>query len=87
MKTLNTISVTNNALTSLPFSLGEMKHLKVLKVAGNPWSESMPELFEVDASQMAVPVTDHEAEARITLRIKKHLRGEAAAMESGGGSE
>jgi hypothetical protein len=65
-----------------------MDSLKILKLSGNPWNETIINLLKAEehAASSQVPVAEHENEARITSQVKKFLRTEAASMDSGGES-
>jgi Leucine-rich repeat (LRR) protein len=89
MKALRVLSVSNNQLVDLPFTLGNMDSLKLLKMAGNPLNDSLKNLLKAEeesAAASAMPVAEHESDTHLTLQVKKYLRTEAAAQDSGGES-
>ncbi len=89
MKALRVLSLLNNYIETIPYCLGTLDTLRILKLAGNPLS---PELMRIvngsdgTYSPSLATMTDNEKDTLLTKRIKKHLKVEAAAKESGDGS-
>ena len=89
MKALRVLSVMNNNLQGVPFSLGSLDTLKILKLANNPLHEGLKNVVEGnDGSPIPfnVPLAENEKDAMLTKKIKKFLKTEAASLESGGES-
>ena len=89
MKSLRVLSVSNNQLADLPLALGNMENLKLLKMAGNPLNDPLKKLLKAEEDSVAasaIPVAEHESETHLTIQVKKYLRTEAAALDSGGES-
>jgi Leucine-rich repeat (LRR) protein len=90
MKSLRVLSVSNNQLVDLPFSLGTLESLKLLKMAGNPLNDSLRSLLKAEedaAAASAMPVAEQESDTHLTIQVKKFLKAaEAAAQDSGGES-
>ena len=89
LKALRVLSVGNNKLESIPFSLGYLESLRVLRLAGNPLGEDLKGIVDGNdgsPSPLLVPLAESEKEARLTIKIKQYLKHEAAALESGGES-
>lgn len=76
----------HNALKDLPFSLGHLESLRLLKTAGNPLNEHLKSIIdgsESTPSPKATPLGEHERNAFVTIKIKSYLKSEALAQESG----
>ena len=89
LKALRVLSVMNNNLENVPFSLGFLESLRILKLAGNPLGEDLKGILDGNdgsPSPLIVPLAESEKEARLTIKIKQYLKSEAAALESGGES-
>ena len=89
MKALRVLSVMNNKLESLPFSLGFLDTLKILKLTSNPLNEGLKNILEGNdgsPAPLTVPLAENEKDVMLTKKIKKFLKNEAAALESGGES-
>ena len=89
MIALRVLSVMNNNLKELPFSLGFLESLRVLKLAGNPLNASLNNILDgkdESPKPLSVPLPENEKESRVTNRIKGYLRHEANSLESGGDS-
>ena len=86
MKTLRVLSVMNNNIDSVPFSLGSMDNLKIIKLAGNPLDMQLRRIVEgtdTAPSPLATPLAENGKDVLVTLRIKQYLKYVAAALESG----
>ena len=89
LKALRVLSVMNNNLEEVPFSLGFIESLRVLKLAGNPLHEDLRGILDGNdstPSPLITPLAENGKDALLTIKIKQHLRTEAAALESGGES-
>ena len=90
MKALRVLILTNNKLEDVPFSLGFLENLRVLKLANNPLNERLKGVLldgnDGSPSPLVTPFGDKEKDAMVTEKIKKFLKDEAAALESGGDS-
>lgn len=89
MKALRVLSVMNNNLQGVPFSLGSLDTLKILKLANNPLNEGLKNVVEGNdgsPTPFNVPLAENEKDAMLTKKIKKFLKTEAASLESGGES-
>lgn len=88
MKALRVLALTNNNLEGLPFSIGFLDMLDVLKLASNPWNDGIEGVLNGSSWSQSPgfrSVAENAAQV-LTKRIKKHLRDEATALESGGDS-
>ena len=91
MKSLRVLSVLNNNIDDVPFCLGYLDTLKVLKLAGNPLTHDLKRIVDGtdgSPSRIGTSVTDYEKDALLTKKVKKYLKAAAtaAASESGGES-
>lgn len=89
MKALRVLSLLNNYIETIPYCLGNLDTLRILKLAGNPLSSDLMRIVngsDGTHSPSLVTLTDNEKDTLLTKRIKKHLKVEAAAKESGDGS-
>jgi len=89
MKALRVLSLLNNYIETIPYCLGNLDTLRILKLAGNPLSSDLMRIVngsDGTHSPSLATLTDNEKDALLTKRIKKHLKVEAAAKESGDGS-
>ena len=88
MKALRVLSLMNNNLEGLPFSIGFLDKLDVLKLASNPWNDGIKGVLDgsnESQSPGVKPIAENDTQA-LTKKIKKHLKDEAAALGSGGDS-
>ena len=89
MKSLRVFSVMNNNLEDVPFSLGFLDNLRILKLANNPLNEGLKGVLDGNdgsPSPLVTPIAENEKDTILTRKIKKFLKTEAAALESGGES-
>lgn len=89
MKALRVLSLLNNYIETIPYCLGNLDTLRILKLAGNPLSSDLMRIVNGSDgaySPSLATLTDNEKDTLLTKRIKKHLKVEAAAKESGDGS-
>ena len=89
MKALRVLSLLNNSIENVPYCLGNLDTLRILKLAGNPLSSDLMRIVngsDGTHSPSLATLTDNEKDTLLTKRIKKHLKVEAAARESGDGS-
>ena len=91
LKALRLLNVMNNNLETIPFCIGHMDNLKVVKLGNNPLNDGLREIYDsIDASPSAqaagLKEFPNEKDGVITIRMKKHLLDEAASLESGGDS-
>ncbi|MCJ1312811.1 RAM signaling network component [Agyrium rufum] len=89
MKSLRVLSVMSNRLQNIPFCIGFMDTLTVVKLASNPLNEGLRRVLDgqdTSPSPLTAPLAESEHDARMTSKLKKYLRDEAAALESGGDS-
>ena len=85
MKSLKVLSVMNNNLEMVPFSLGFLDSLRIIKLAGNPLDVELRRIIDgndTTPSPLATPLAENGKDVLVTLRIKQHLKHEAAALES-----
>ena len=85
MRSLRFLSVMNNSLTSLPYSLGFLESLRLLKLGSNPLNDSLKALVDNHDSSISPTnsnISENEKEAVITVKIKQHLRSEATTLDS-----
>ena len=89
MKALKVLSLTNNRIESVPYVVGNLDTLKILKLTGNPLDQKFKSIVDGsdDSSPPVVaPLGSNEKDVLLTKKIKKYLKSEAAARESGGES-
>ena len=85
MKSLRFLSVMNNRLTSLPYSLGFSESLRLLKLGSNPLNDNLRALVDSHDSSISPTssnISENEKEAVITVKVKQYLRSEATTLES-----
>ena len=85
MGQLRFLSVMYNRLQNLPYSLGFLEQLRLLKLGSNPLNEKLRNLVDsrdVSISPTSSNISDNEREAVITVRIKQYLKSEATTLES-----
>lgn len=75
----------NNRLQSLPYSLGFLESLRLLKLGSNPLNGALRSL--VDGHDFSISptnsnISENEKEALITVKVKQYLRSEATTLES-----
>lgn len=78
----------NNRLEGLPFSIGFLDKLDVLKLASNPWNDGIEGVLNGSNGSQSPGinlVAEKDTQA-LTKKVKKYLKDEAAALESGGDS-
>ena len=86
MKGLRVFSLLNNNIGEVPSSLGLLDTLKILKIAGNPLKPSLKRIVDGNDDSNSPPLTalaDNEKDTLLTRKIKKFLKSELAAKESG----
>ena len=89
MKALRVLSLLNNHIENIPYCLGSLDTLRILKLAGNPLTSDLLRIVNGNdgtSSPSLATLTDNEKDTLLTKRIKKFLKVEAAARESGDGS-
>ena len=85
MKSLRFLSVQDNRLTGLPYSLGFLESLRVLKLGNNPLNSTLRTLMDGhdnSISPTSSNVIDNQKDSIITEKIKIYLRSEATTLES-----
>lgn len=90
MKALRVFSVQHNNIRDLPFCLGSINTLRMLKLTGNPLSPRLKRVAEgSDRSPGPSPAlvdNDNEKDAMSTKKVLEYLRTLAAAKDSEGDS-
>ena len=91
LKALRLLAVMNNNLETIPFCMGHMDNLKVVKLGNNPLKDGLREIIDnVDVSPSprtaGLKESSNERDVIITTKMKKFLLDEAASLESGGDS-
>ena len=89
MKALRVLSLMNNRIENLPVCIGSLDTLRILKLAGNLLPDGLKRIVEGNGgspSPTAAIITDNERDVLRTRKLKKYLKAEAAARESGGDS-
>lgn len=87
MKALRVLSVLNNNINDVPFCVGYLDTLRVLKLAGNPLTHDLKRIVDSSDGSPSRSAIDYEKDALLTKRVKKYLKAAAvAASESGGES-
>lgn len=86
MKALRVLSLLNNNIGEVPLNLGFLDTLKILKIAGNPLKPSLKRVVDGNDDSYSPPLTalaDNEKDTLLTRKIKKYLKSEIVAKESG----
>ena len=91
LKALRLLNVMNNHLETIPFCIGHMDNLKVIKLGNNPLKDGLRDIHEnVDVSPSlrtaGLKASPNERDGILTTKMKKFLLDEAASLESGGDS-
>ena len=89
MKALRVLSLLSNCIETVPYCLGNLDTLRILKLAGNPLASDLLRIVngsDGTSSPSLATLTENEKDTLMTKRIKKFLKVEAAARESGDGS-
>ena len=91
LKALQLLNVMNNNLETIPFCIGHMDNLKIVRLGNNPLKDGLREIydnFEVSPSLRTIGLKEssNERDGIITTKVKKFLLEEAASLESGGDS-
>ena len=86
MKALRVLSVLNNNIDHVPFCVGYLDTLRVLKLGGNPLTHDLKRIVDSTDVSPSRSAIDYEKDALLTKRVKKYLKAAAAASGSGGES-
>ena len=85
MESLRFFSVVGNRLQRLPYSLGFLDGLAILRIAENPLNDSLRAQVETAATLISPAshiLGENEKDRRVTQKIKEYLKSEAAILES-----
>lgn len=87
MKQLRVLSVQQNNIRELPYCLGNISTLRMLKVIDNPLNPKIQRVIdESDFSPSVSPVlmnAEHQRDTKLTRKLREHLRHQAALRDSG----
>lgn len=84
MKALRVLSLTSNGIRDLPYCIGSLDGLDILKISENPLNLNLMRVMEGtdgSSSPLSTPHTDNEKERSMTKRIKKYLKAVGATKE------
>ena len=87
MKALRVFSIQNNSIQDLPYCLGSISTLRMLKVIGNPLNPTLQRVLdgdgELSSPSPALMKDDNERDTILTKKLTEHMRQHAAMRESG----
>ena len=87
MKALRVFSVQHNNIQDLPYCLGSIGTLRMLKIMGNPLNLTLRRIIDgSDASPSPSPVLmkdENERDTILTKKLTEYMRDHAALRDSG----
>ena len=87
MKALRVFSIGHNNIQDLPFCLGSISTLRMLKLSGNPLNPSLKRIVEgnqdVLSPSLGLAKNENERDTILTRKVTEYLRTQAAAKDSG----
>ena len=87
MRALRVFSVQNNQIRDLPYCLGNINALKMLKVMGNPLNITLQRVVDSSNASLAPsPVLmkeDDQRDHEWTAKLKDFMRNHIASRDSG----
>lgn len=87
MKALRVLSVLNNNIDDVPYCVGYLDTLRVLKLGGNPLTHDLKRIVESTDGSPSRSAIDYEKDALLTKKVKSYLKAAAAAATSESGGE
>lgn len=77
LKALRVFSIQNNNVRDLPFCLGSITTLKLLKVTGNPLNPTLQRILDdsdSSATQSPNSKDENERDTKLTIKLTEYMR-------------